>query len=206
MSQVPSNNAPVKHSPIDGSVLQSIVLVDQVTRFAADRFVSTSLPGHLLQLVVEGQIEQDVNGRRQRVGPGMAIWYYENDLVQGRILQAPWTFLTVNFLATRLPPPPFEHRVWAVSERAFALFRELLAVWRNQDLPPMVRHLRAFMGMMELLLEVLHPETLGRRSDLPAQPWWDIEAKLREDLSQPIDLKTLEELGRRKSCPATTAD
>jgi AraC-like DNA-binding protein len=81
-----------------------------------------------------------------------------------------------------------------VSDPAFSLFDEMLLAWRAQHTPPLERHLRVFALMMELLMEVLHPETLGRRSDLPAQPWWDIEAKLREDLSQPIDLRTLEHM------------
>ena len=138
-----------------------------------------------------------MSGRKQRVGPGMAIWYYENDSVRGRILQAPWTFLTVNFLASRLPPPPFEQRRVDRQRESFCPFPKLLATWRDEDRPHMARQLRVFAVMLELLLEVLHPETLGRRSDLPAQPWWDVEAKLRDDLSQAIDLETLAELSGR---------
>jgi hypothetical protein len=77
MSQISARLAAPAPKPLEGSVVQSIVLVDKVTRSGADRFEATSLPGHLLHLVVEGEIEQDVSGRKQRVGPGTAIWYYE---------------------------------------------------------------------------------------------------------------------------------
>ncbi len=152
-----------------------------------------STPGHLLHLVLEGEVEQVVGGRRQRFGPRTAVWYHENEAVDGRILRAPWTFYTVNFLAPRLPPPPYEERLRPASPRAFHSFELLLEAWRSLH-PPLTRHLRSFTLLQELLLQVVPQDVHRHRSDRQSQLWWEIEAKVRENLSQPIDMARLREI------------
>ncbi len=117
MSQIPSLSVPThvaipamndssSEPPIEGSVIRSIVLVDQVTRPTANLFQSTSPPGHLLHLMLAGEVEQEVSGQIQRLRPGLGAWYFENEPVRGKIVQAPWTFLTVNFLRRGCLPRP----------------------------------------------------------------------------------------------------
>ena len=185
-----------EYGPIEGAVVQAIVLVDRVTRPAPGLFESLSTPGHLLHLVLEGEVEQVVSGRMQHLRPGLAVWYHDNEAVSGRILRAPWSFYTVNFLAERLPPPPYEERVWPVRPRAFACFESLLDVWQDEA-PPLTRHLRSFSWLQELIAEVLPAELQRHRSDRPSQLWWAIEAKVREDLSQPINMEWLQQASGR---------
>jgi AraC-like DNA-binding protein len=194
---------------LEGSIVHGIVLVDEVTRPTANLFQSTSPPGHLLHLVLAGEVEQEVSGQIQHLKPGNAVWYFENEPVRGKILQAPWTFLTVNFLAPRLPPPAYDHRVWTAGRKSAELFRLLLAAWRASA-PPVTRHLQTFARLLDLLVEVLPQPSPEHRSDLPTQPWWEIEARLREDLSQPIDLARLQSMSKRsqrsivRACEAAT--
>lgn len=183
--------------PIEGAMIQSVVLVDRLTRSMPCRFQSVSLPGHLLQVVVEGEVEQEVSGCRRRLVPGTAVWYHENEAVRGRICQAPWTFYTVNFHALRLLPPPFEQCVWAVGPQACTLFQSLLGAWRNVAVPPQTRHLQVYSLLMQLLLEVLPAETRAHRTDVATHLWWEIETRLREDLGQPIDLRRIQVLSQR---------
>ena len=75
------------------------------------------------------------------------------------------------------------------------LLRGLAPAWREQG-PPLARHLRSFARLQELLLEVLPLDTQQHRSDRQSQLWWEIEAKVRADLSQSIDLEWLQEVGR----------
>ena len=65
-------------------------------------------------------------------GPGTAVWYHENEAVEGRILKAPWVYYTVNFHAARLPPPPFEQRVWRPGAAVGDRFQSLLDAWRDR--------------------------------------------------------------------------
>jgi AraC-like DNA-binding protein len=174
-------------------VVQAIVLVDRVTRPAPGPFESLSTPGHLLHLVVEGEVEQTVSGRLQRLRPGVAVWYHECEAVSGRILRAPWSFYTVNFVAARLPPPPYEKRMWPAGRRAFNCFERLLTAWRVKG-PSLTRHLRSFSLLQELIVEVLPSEIQQHRSDRPSQLWWELEGKAREDLSQPIDMEWLQQV------------
>jgi AraC-like DNA-binding protein len=186
-----------KNPPIEGTLIQAVALVDRLTRPTASRFHAPSLPGHLIHLVVEGEVEQEVSGQLQHLSPGTAVWYHENETVQGRILKAPWTIYTVNFMAARLPPPPFERRVWKAGPSLEDRFRDLLIAWRDESVPPITRHIRVFSRLLELLLEAMPMVSPAHRMDMGTHLWWDIEAQLREDLSRPIDLRFLQSLTHR---------
>lgn len=188
---------PTKNPPIEGTLIQSVALVDRLTRPAPSRFHAPSLPGHLIQLVIEGEVEQEVSGQSQHLSPGTAVWYHENETVQGRILKTPWTIYTVNFMAARLPPPPFERRVWKAAPSLEDRFRDLLIAWREDNVPPITRHIRVFSRLLELLLEAMPAVSPAHRMDMGTHLWWDIEAQLREDLSRPIDLRFLQSLTHR---------
>lgn len=189
-----STNAP---PPIDGGLIESVVLVDQLRRTSPGRYVGTTLPGHLLHVVTEGEVLQEVSGRRYRLVPGTAVWYHEDETVYGQIVAVPWTFYTLSFRARRVAPPPFEHRVWAASDRAIGLSQSLLDAWRDESVAPLTRHLRVMSLLMELLLELLPSSLRTAGADARTDLWWDIEARLREDFSRPIDMRFLQELSGR---------
>jgi AraC-like DNA-binding protein len=183
--------------PIEGGLIQSVVLVDQLVRPVANNYLAPSLPGHLIHLVVEGEVEQEVCGQLRHLVPGTVVWYHENEVVRGRILKAPWGFYTVNFLAARLPPPPFDQRVWQAGAAMQGRFQTLLEAWRDTKVPPIRRHVRVFALLLDLLIEAMPAVSSAHRVDTSTHLWWDIEAKLREDLSQPIDLQFLQSLTHR---------
>jgi AraC-like DNA-binding protein len=189
--------APPKHPPLEGGIIQSVVLVDRLIRPALATIHAPSLPGHLLHYCVEGEAEQEVSGQHQHIVPGTAVWYHENEAVRGRILQAPWVYYTVNFLAARLPPPPFERRMWKAPPAVGKRFQALLDAWRDAKAPPIARHIRVFALLLDLLLEAMPEVSSDHRADISTHLWWDIEAKLREDLSRPLDLRFLQSLTHR---------
>ena len=182
---------------LEGSILQSILLVDRLTRKDPGSFTSTSLPGHLIHVVTEGRVQQSTAGHRQEFGPGHLVWYYENEPVHGQILEAPWTFYTINFLAPTLPPPHFDHRVTVADAAALSKVEQLLALWRDRAAPATVRHLRCFSLLMEIILHALPIESQVLCADVSTLVWWEIETQLRIDLSQPIDLRYIEKLSGR---------
>jgi AraC-like DNA-binding protein len=188
---------PFEYPPIEGALIESVVLVDELTRTSVSRYVGTTLPGHLLHVVTEGQVLQEISGRHYRLEPGVAVWYHEDETVYGQILEVPWTFYTASFHARRLPPPPYEHRVWPTTARAIDLFQSLLDAWRDGSASPMTRHLRVLARLTELLLELLPSELRVDRTDARTDLWWDIEASLRQDLSRPIDIRFLQKLSGR---------
>ena len=196
---------PLDYPPIEGGLIQSVLLVDQLVRPNAIRYSAPSLPGHLIHLVLKGEAEQEVNGQRQRLVPGTVVWYHENETVQGQILKKPWVYYTVNFIAVHLPPPPFEQRVSRANARAVACFQSLLNAWRDVDLPPMIRHMRVLALLLELLMEVVPAATLSHRTGGHTNLWWDIETKIREDLSRPMDLRFLQSQTRHSRLSITRA-
>jgi len=185
------------YPPIEGGLIQGVILVDHLVRPAISTYQAPSLPGHLMHFVTEGEVEQEINGQRQHLVPGSAVWYYENEIVRGRILKAPWSYYTVNFSAARLPPPPFEQRVWQAGAATGRHFQILLDAWRKTNVPPIRRHMRVLSLLFNLLLEALPSTSFTHRVDTGTHLWWEIESKLRENLSQPIDLQYLQSLAQR---------
>ena len=186
-----------EHPPIEGGLIQRVLLVDKLVRPVACTFRAPSLPGHLIHFVVEGEAEQEVSGRRQRLVPGAIVWYHENEPVRGEILKLPWIYYTVNFVAVRLPPPPFDQRVWQADAGIGSRFEVLLNAWRDMTLAPITRHMRVLSLLLDLLAELAPTASLAHRADMETHLWWDIEAKLREDLSRPIDLRFMQACSHR---------
>ena len=177
---------------MEGSVIQCVVLVDQVTRDVPGPYESASLPGHLIHLVTEGRVEQRSGGAFQQIGPGTAVWYHENQAVSGRVLEAPWTFFTVNFVARWLAPPPVHQRLIPADAEIQERMQRLLAAWRDPAAPATRRHVRVHALLLSIIERLLPESTAGHRIDSPTELWWEIEAWLRGRLDRAIDLRFLE--------------
>jgi AraC-like DNA-binding protein len=147
--------------------------------------------------VVAGEADQEVSGRRQRLVPGTIVWYHENELVHGEILKVPWVYYTVNFVAVRLPPPPFDQRLWPADACIGDRFEVLLNAWRDMSLAPIARHMRVLSLLLDLLAELTPSVSPTHRADMETHLWWGIEAMLREDLSRPIDLRFMQACSHR---------
>ena len=139
-------------------------------------------------------MSQWAEGRAEVFGKGSIVWYHEGEPVHGQILRAPWRFLTLNFIAPALPPPPDDRRVQRASPATLRLGRRLLTLWRNQSLPPLERQVRCHRALLELLLEVL-PRARSRAALPPqAKLWWRIEKQLRGQLEKPVTLADIQRL------------
>jgi AraC-like DNA-binding protein len=184
-------------APLEGPIIQCVWLVDQLTRDEVLPFRASSGPGHTIHVVTRGQVEQRVNGVRQIFGPGSTVWYYEDEEVEGQILEAPWTFMTIGFAAPTIMPPPSERRVHPASQELIRRAETLLQVWRDAEASPLTRHIRIHALLLDILVEVLPESAHAYRADSATRLWWDIEAKLRADLSQPISMVILQKIARR---------
>lgn len=182
---------------VDASLIKQVVLVDEITRQHKTKFAATSLPGHLVHVILEGHVRQESGGRVYELGPGHSVWYHEDEPVSGEILEAPWKFLTVNFLAPALSPPPFEMRVKIAEDDAIADFQQLLSAWRDTSVGATVRQMRVTSRLLDLLVMLLPHAGQSFVINPQARIWWDIEAQLRKDLAQPIDLALLQKISRR---------
>jgi AraC-like DNA-binding protein len=187
---------------IDPTPVRDILLVAryEVLR-APDRFEATSLPGHLIHLVVQGCAQQDCNGRQYLLKEGNLLWYHDDELVRGTVLQAPWAIYSVNFNAPELLPPPFESRLQPGRAGLRPLFEELHVLWKDEQLPRLVRKYRAHALLLQMLSALVEQGQEPQRVDPHVKLWWEIETELRKDLCQPVCLRRLSELS--KSSAAT---
>ncbi|QYM78206.1 AraC family transcriptional regulator [Horticoccus luteus] len=170
--------------------VESIRLVERFERAAPGfAFTATSLPGHLLHLVVAGEVEQSCNGRRQHLTPGALVWYHEDEWVEGRVLRAPWIYYSVNFFAPTLSPPDFAARVRPAQQSLAAIFAALHAAWRQ---PASVErnhlcHAHLLTLLAAAALDPSAPPPPAGQSRL----WWEIEAWARQHLDRPCSLEAL---------------
>ncbi|HYF47860.1 MAG TPA: AraC family transcriptional regulator [Planctomycetota bacterium] len=184
-------------SPIEGVIFCG-ELGPQQTGFS---FQATSLPGHLIHIMLRGEVRQDCNGREYHIRPGDVIWYHEDELVRGTVLKGPWIWYSVGFIARTMPPPAFELRQLRPPLRdATRPFEAMLAAWKEESLPAPLRTFRVHAALLELLA-VLHPLAFPREAvnaarnvDPRARLWWELETELRKRLDQPLDLRAMEEL------------
>jgi AraC-like DNA-binding protein len=170
--------------------LESIRLVERFERREPGlAFTATSRPGHLIHLVVSGEVEQTCNGLRQRLTPGTVVWYHEDEWVEGRVLRAPWVYYSVNFSAPGLSPPDFDHRLLPGRSGLAPRFAQLLQAWQS---PPSWE--RDCLCQSHLL--ALIAGTGAHPSDHPAATpagklWWEIEAWARRHIEHTRSLGDL---------------
>jgi hypothetical protein len=151
---------------VEGVLVERVVLVDRITRRQQGALHATSsLPGHLVQMTVAGRALHESEGRSFETGPGLAVWFHENEEVRVRVTQAPWSFYTVNFIAPHLPPPPADRRVWHVRSETARCFQALLESWTDRAATTLVRHMRVQARLLDLLADVLPAESQPVRVD-----------------------------------------
>jgi len=185
---------------VEGVLVERIVLVDRITRRRAGLVHATSsLPGHLVQLTTAGRALHESEGRVFEMGPGLVAWFHQDEEVRVRVTSAPWAFFTVNFIAPHLPPPPFDRRICRSSPGTRQRFQDLLQAWRDRSAEALVRHIRVKARLLDLLADILPAESAPLYVDPVAQVWWDLEARLRDRLHEPINLEFLHRLSGRSS-------
>ena len=178
-------------SPATGpSPIEGIRLVERFERRSADfTFTATSLPGHLIHLIVAGEVEQTSNGRRQRLAPGTLVWYHEDEWVEGRVLRAPWVWYAVNFSAPTLSPPDFARRLLPDQAALEPAFAALHAAWRQ---PPSWRRDVLCQSHLLALLAGLETNRDDRPSATPAgRLWWEVETWARQHIERAPTLAEL---------------
>ncbi|MBS0662999.1 MAG: helix-turn-helix transcriptional regulator [Verrucomicrobia bacterium] len=181
----------MKDRPAVGpSPVESIRLVERFERREPRyAFTATSLPGHLIHLVVAGEVEQVSGGRRQLLQPGTVVWYHEDEWVEGRVRRAPWVYYSVNFAAPSLAPPDFEHRLVTAGPRLGRIFAALLDAWRAP--PSWARDWRCQSHLLDLLAAVARPPAERRPGGPGGKLWWDIEAWARQHIDRAPSLGEL---------------
>lgn len=178
--------------PVEGTLIDRIVLVDRITRRRENMQHATStLPGHLIQLTLEGAASYQSEGRVFDMEPGLVVWFHQDEEVRVRVTRTPWTFLTVNFIAPHLPPPSFDQGIRMASAETRRLFENLLQDWRDLSARPLIRHIRVNARLHDLIADVLPAESAPFYLDPMALIWWKLETKLRDCLQEPIDLSLL---------------
>jgi AraC-like DNA-binding protein len=185
---------------VEGVLIDRVVLVDRITRHPSGfHDAASSLPGHLIQLTVAGTARHESEGRSFEMAPGLVAWFHQDEEVRVRVTKAPWSFFTVNFIATLFPPPPFDQRVRQSSAGTRRLFENLLESWRDRAAQPLIRHLQVKARLLDLLADALPAESAHLYLDPVAQVWWDLEARIRERLQEPVELSDLCRLSGRSA-------
>lgn len=178
--------------------IQRIVLVDEFGRPERGEYRSASTPGHLIHIVESGEVTQVAEGRPEAFRAGAVVWYHECEPIKGRVLRAPWRFISINFIAPALAPPRDDRRVLPAGPQTLILARRLLALWRDRSMPAMERDLRCVGTLAELLLDFMPLGEVPPQANVYPRNavalWWRVEKQLRERLDEPADLRAIARL------------
>ncbi len=178
------------YSSSGASPIESIRMVHQLDYTRSKRiFQATSLPGHLIHLVLSGEVAQSCNGRRQHLHPGCVVWYHEDEWVEGRVIHSPWTYYSVNFSAPTLAPPDFDTRLISDQQHLQDTFNALHGTWQQ---PPSRQ--RDFLCQAHLLklIAAINPDTGQQPSVTPnGRLWWEVETWARQHIERAVTLSDL---------------
>ncbi len=188
---------------VGSSPVEDVLLVARFRREKGFTFETTSLPGHMIQITVQGGVHLEVSGRQHDLRPGQVIWFHEDEHQRGAVIDPPWIFYSVNFIAPSLPPPAFESRLRRGGESVIRQFEQLHRVWSDDGVPPAIREFRVHAALLELLTHLTTPAQQAMHMDPRARLWWELETELRKDLRRPITLATMAQIAKRS--PATIA-
>ncbi|MCP4374732.1 MAG: AraC family transcriptional regulator [bacterium] len=184
----------LENEPLDGNLIERVVLVDQLRRLEKIPFQASSLPGHLVHVCTSGLAIQVSEGRQQRIESNRCVWYNQDELILGEIIEVPWTYYTVNFLAPALPPPSSVSRVIKVTRKTVRIARELYEIWQKVDISPITRRLRVHSKLLELILMIYPEMPHCFHSGMKAGLWWQIEDRVRQDFIRPLSMAILAEI------------
>lgn len=185
------------NTPLNTVVIGQIHFVEKVSRKRERTFRSSSLSGHLLHYVVEGEVEQECNGIRQTLTAGDVVWYEPNSIVKGEIKKSPWTFYTVSFDSPNLPFISADHRILNSPPVTGSLFEELLCEWHNRGASGLNGSL-LITGCLYRILALCFPsETEYCPAIEFSSAWWEIESAYTQNIDKPPP--TVAQLARRKN-------
>jgi AraC-like DNA-binding protein len=168
-----------------------VLLVELFERPGPFTFEATSLPGHLIQVVMHGRVHQVCNGRAYDLVDRSAIWYHEDELVLGESFE-PWLFYSINFIAPSLPPPDFQSRLIIPPWRTtLAACKSLHAAWHHPSMPAQQRNLAVHAALHDLLACLVVPTEAPIHMDEKTRLWWHIETEVRKRLDERLNMSDL---------------
>jgi AraC-like DNA-binding protein len=175
-------------------------------------FTATSLPGHLLHYIIRGRVHQQCNGRDYHLEPGKVLWYHEDEWVEGRVVEAPWEWYSINFIAPSIVPPPETSRLISpASPDVEKYFRSMIEVWDDEQLSAQTRAFRLhanLLQLLDLLTQSVPQSTLANietTTNNDSRLWWELETKVRRDLARPLELRQLEEWSKCSTAKVSRA-
>lgn len=155
------------------------------------RLHSSSLPGHMLQLTIAGEVDYIVSGRQYHMTKGDFVWMHDVEQVAGQAGPQGWSLISVCLIAPLLMVPPMTMRMRRVDTATQKLFARLLNIWSATDVAPLVREMRVQAGVLELLALLFERCNEGAdrehayQINADARLWWEIESHIRQQLDTP---------------------
>jgi len=187
---------------IEGLSIERVLYVQRMERSEGFTYEGYACPGHRLNVTERGRVRVECSGQTYRLGRGEALWYYELEQARLAVLEAPWVFYTITFVAPSLPPPNAIHRQIRLPRiELLGQFKLLLEQWRDTFVSPIVRTLRVQGTLSSILSELVTPSQQDIHFDKETSAWWQVEAELRKDLRRTIDMQLMCQIAR--CSPAT---
>ncbi len=189
---------------IEGLSIERVLFVQRMERKAGFTFEDISTLGHDLNVIERGRIRAEICGQTYQAGRGDVVWFHEGEQLRVVVLEAPWVFYAIRFVAPSLPPPDYIHRRIPLPHIGLLdEFDKLLREWRDTSVSQMVRAMRVQGRLLQLLSQFVTPAQQAGQFDRDTPLWWQVEWELRKDLSREIDMNTICRIAQRSAATVT---
>jgi AraC-like DNA-binding protein len=140
---------------------------------------TASLPGHLLQLVLEGSYAIRTNNREYTVKQGDLIYFYASEDVEWLGNEEKVVFYSVGFRSTAFTPLPLDRRVFPSNRKirtAFATLYDSKTLGKEDAF----KELMMFGALHNVLSEVVKLDVFAESKTAANNAWWDVERSIRK--------------------------
>lgn len=135
-------------------------------------------PGHILHLMLEGDYQLEVEGRKHAVHTGDLIYYQGGETVRAIGGDSPVRFLSVAFLAKALTPLPHGRRILRASKSLRSDFAELHTRWRRSEGPAFAEYAR-LCDIVRETLRLAHAKSPDSSAGATDDAWARVEEAVR---------------------------
>lgn len=161
------------------SPVESISGIWKFTRPPGYRLHTASLPGHLLQLVLEGSYAIRTNNREYTVKQGDLIYFYASEDVEWLGNEKTVVFYSVGFRSTGFAPIPLNRRVFPSNRKIRTAFERLYESTTHAK-ESQLRELNMFGALHNVLSEIVKLNLFAGSKTAASDIWWDVEHSIRK--------------------------
>ncbi|PCJ56788.1 MAG: hypothetical protein COA79_17700 [Planctomycetota bacterium] len=175
--------------PLGSSLIDNIVFFATIDIKSNHYTRCTSAPGHLVHLILKGNYQLSISGKRYTAQQGDILYYYETEEVIWEKNLVPVSFYSLAFFSSQLMPLPSNYRVFKSNRKMRTAFENMNTIFHQEQKKSSAI---AFYGQTSNLISEIIDFTQPKVSqDKEINVWLQLEPLIRKKKYFKCDLNFL---------------